>query len=193
VCVDGGVAGGSGQVFAVLVRNVLAVAVLVALGETKVDHIDAVTSRFSSPDEEIVGLDIPVDNTVLVAFLNSLNHLNSNHQDSLEVQTFPARLEEVFERRSEQIHDHDVEADAGDRVVSADVVELGHACFASQLMNKFALPEEHRVLLVLYCFFNFCSVHLACLLLLNLEDLSECATSEFLDDFEPRLEYFLAI
>jgi len=86
-----------------------------------------------------------------------------------------------------------VEADAGNRVVSADVVELGHACFASQLVNQFALPEEHRVLLVFDCFFNFRCVELPCFLLLNLEDLSECATSEFLDDFESLLEYFLAI
>jgi len=44
VCVDGGVAGGACQVLAIFVRNVLAVAVLEALGETEVDHIDTVTS-----------------------------------------------------------------------------------------------------------------------------------------------------
>lgn len=96
MCVYGCVAGGACQVLAIFVRNVLAVAVLEALGETEVDHIDTVTSRLGSPDEEIVGFDIPVDDTGLVALLNSLNHLNSDHQDSLEVQTFPARLEEVF-------------------------------------------------------------------------------------------------
>ena len=44
MCVDGGVAGGARQVLAIFVRNVLAVAVLEALGETEVDHIDVVTS-----------------------------------------------------------------------------------------------------------------------------------------------------
>ena len=39
---NGGISGGSCQVFAILVGNVLALAVLVALGEAEVDDVDAV-------------------------------------------------------------------------------------------------------------------------------------------------------
>ena len=106
----------------------LAVAILETFGETKVDHVDAVPGRLSRSDEEVIRFDIPVDNPALVALLDSLNHLNANHQDGFEVETPLARLKQILEGGSEQIHDHDVEANAGDRVIGADVVELGYAC-----------------------------------------------------------------
>jgi hypothetical protein len=45
-----------------------------------------------------------------------------------------------------------VELLVGHRVVGTDVVEAGHAGLAAQLVNEFALPEEHDVLLILSCF-----------------------------------------
>jgi len=79
------------------------------------------------------------------------------------------------------------------RVVSSDIVEPRHASFASEFMNKFALPEKHNMLLVLGCFLNFSSVELACLFLLDFEDLSKSSTAKLFDNFEARLQNFLAL
>lgn len=58
-------------------------------------------------------------------------------------------------------------------------------------MNKFAFPEQHRVLLILGCFLAFGGKQLSCLLLLNLVNLSKSTTSNLLDDLEATIEDLL--
>ena len=80
-----------------------------------------------------------------------------------------------------------------DRVISANVVKAGHRGLAAQLMNQFALPEEHHVLLVLSSLLNFSSIHLSSLLLFNLEDLTECSRPKLLDYLEPAVKDLLTL
>ena len=80
-----------------------------------------------------------------------------------------------------------------DRIISADVVKAGHGGLAAQLMNQFALPEEHHVLLVLSSLLNFSSIHLSSLLLLHLEDLSESSRPELFNDLEPAVKDLLTL
>ena len=60
MCVDGGIAGGSRQVFAIAVRDVLtSLRVTEALGEAKVNNINVVL-LLADADQEVVRLDITV-------------------------------------------------------------------------------------------------------------------------------------
>ena len=67
-----------------------------------------------------------MDNSLLVHLLNPLDHLRANQQHRLEVELALARLEQVLDGGSEQIHDHDMELLVGDRVIGADVVKARH-------------------------------------------------------------------
>ena len=71
VCVDGGVASGSSQVFAVLVRNVLALRVLEALGQSEINDVDIVFGDLSAANKEVVRLDVSVNYALFVHFLNA--------------------------------------------------------------------------------------------------------------------------
>ena len=53
----------------------LTLTISVALCKSEVDDIDAVTSQFSTADEEIVRLDITVDNSLIVYFLEVFDEL----------------------------------------------------------------------------------------------------------------------
>ena len=54
----------------------LAVRVLVALGETKIDDVDVILVCVVAPNQEVVGLNVSVDNALFVDLLNSLNLFN---------------------------------------------------------------------------------------------------------------------
>lgn len=69
--VDRGITSGSSKILAVLVRDVLTFAVFIAFCETEVDDVDLVFCLVSSADQEVIRLDIPVDNTFFVHFLNA--------------------------------------------------------------------------------------------------------------------------
>lgn len=76
VSVDTRVPSSPCQVLTFSEGDVLAVRVLVALGETEVDDIDVVLICVVAAYEEIVRLDVSVDNALLVHLLNSLNLFN---------------------------------------------------------------------------------------------------------------------
>lgn len=76
VRVDARVPGGAGQVLTFPEGDVLAVGVLVALGEAEVDDVDVVLVCVVAPDQEVVRLDVSVDNALFVDLLNSLNLFN---------------------------------------------------------------------------------------------------------------------
>jgi hypothetical protein len=61
VGVDGGVAGGAGEIFVFAVGDVeVGFGVAVFFGETKVDYVDLVAT-FANAHEKVVGFDVPVD------------------------------------------------------------------------------------------------------------------------------------
>jgi hypothetical protein len=73
VGVDRGIASCPGQVLALSERNMLAVRVLIALGETKVDDVNVVLVRVRSADEEVVRLDVSMNDAFLVNLLDALD------------------------------------------------------------------------------------------------------------------------
>ena len=64
----------------------LTLAILVALGQAEVDDVYVVAARISTTDQEIVRLDVPVDDSLLMELLDSLDKLYSNHEHSLKVE-----------------------------------------------------------------------------------------------------------
>lgn len=97
VSVQGGVSSCSCEIFTVFERYVLSVAGLVALSQTKINNVDGVFGSFRSSSHEIIGLDVSVDDSFFVNYLNSLEHLNCNMKHSREVKFSPALLEKVFQ------------------------------------------------------------------------------------------------
>lgn len=70
--VDWGIPGGSSQVLAIAVWNVLAcLGVSEALGKTEVDYVDVVL-LFADTNQEVIGFDISVKEVARVDKLNSL-------------------------------------------------------------------------------------------------------------------------
>lgn len=57
----------------------------VAFRQSEVNYVDFV-SLLAPPDHKIVGLNIPVEIAFAVNELDSLNHLNANHESGLEVE-----------------------------------------------------------------------------------------------------------
>lgn len=93
---DRGVSGGAGEILAIFVRNMFTLTILVALSETKVNDEDIVSSRLSATDQEVIGLDITMDDPLVVHLLNSLDQLRANEEDGFQIELPTASLEEVF-------------------------------------------------------------------------------------------------
>jgi len=110
VGVDGHVTGGSAERLALTVGNVLLrLWVTVLLGHAEVDDVDNVGSfGAGAADEEVVGLDVTVDQVLLVDGLHARQHLLGDHDDSLGREATVAVIEQVFERGTQQVNDEDV-------------------------------------------------------------------------------------
>ena len=70
---DGGVSGRTCEVLALTEGDVLTLRVLVALCETEIDNENSVLGGLGATDHEVVRLDISVDNSLFVNFLNTLD------------------------------------------------------------------------------------------------------------------------
>ena len=171
----------------------LAVRVLVALGQPEVDYEDLVLRALGAADQEVVRLDVSVDDSFFVALLDEFDHLDADQEDRFEAELAFAALEEVFERGAEQVHDHDVELLAVRGLLVADVVQVGDVGLAPQLMDQLRFPEQHHVLLVLHRLLHLRHHDLLRLLLLALVHLSERAATQLLDDLVAPLQYLLAL
>ena len=74
----------------------VAIAVLVALCQPKVNYIDVVTSCLRATNQEVVWLNVTVNDSAFVTFLNTADKLDCNHQDSFEIQLSLAVLKQIF-------------------------------------------------------------------------------------------------
>lgn len=184
VCVDGRIARRASQVLAVLVRDVFALAVFITLCQSEVNDVNLIFRLVRSADQEVIGLDVTVDYSLLVHLLDAHQHLPGDEQDRLQIKGALAGLEEVLKGGPEKIHDHHVKILVRHTVVCPDVVEARNARFATQLVDELALPEQHDVLLVLRRFFNLGRVEFASLLLFHFKNLTESSASKLLDDLK---------
>jgi hypothetical protein len=103
VSVDGSIASRSSEVLTLPVRDVLAIALDVAFGETKIKE-EHLVRRLVQANAEIVRLDVPVDEVAVVDVLNSGDHLVDEHQHRLEGKLAQRVLEERLQRRTHEVH-----------------------------------------------------------------------------------------
>jgi hypothetical protein len=73
-------------------------------------------------DQEVVRLDVAVDEVLLVDGLHAGQHLLGDHDDSLDGEAASAVVEEILERRSEQVNDKNVV-----EAFLAKVIDIGDA------------------------------------------------------------------
>ena len=122
--VDRHVTGGSAERLALTVGDVLLrLWVTVLLGHAEVDDVDNVSSLGAgAADEEVVGLDVAVDQVLLVDGLHARQHLLGDHDDSLGREATVAVVEQVFKGRPQQVNDEDVV-----QAFLTEVVNIGNA------------------------------------------------------------------
>lgn len=123
-----------------------------------------------------------MDDSLLVDNLDSLDHLDCDVQASLKIELSPALLELVLKTLAKKVHNHNVVHLAVFGFLVAYKMQVGHGGLSSELVDEFALPEKHNMLCVFNCLLDLGSEEVTCLSLLDLVDLSEGATSEFLND-----------
>ena len=70
---NGGISGSSSQIFAVLVRNMIALTIHVTLSETKINNVDSVARRLSRSDKEVIRLYIAMNNSLGVDLLEMVH------------------------------------------------------------------------------------------------------------------------
>lgn len=80
-------------------------------------------------DEEVVRLDVPMYHAFLVALLYSLYHHDCDHATCFEVELVAARLKQVLQALSEQLHDHHVELIVWYRLIRANVIQLWYLSY----------------------------------------------------------------
>ena len=59
----------------------LSLTILVAFGKTEIDNVNVITSGVGASNEEIVWLDITMDYSLLMDFLDTTDELNRDHQN----------------------------------------------------------------------------------------------------------------
>lgn len=112
---DGGIPSSSSQVLTVLVRDVDALAIFVAFGESKINNINIVPCLISATNQEVVRLNVSVDKPLFVYFFDALIELDGNMEHGFEVKLVFAGDKKVFEGGSQEVHDHNVEVFVRDR------------------------------------------------------------------------------
>jgi hypothetical protein len=141
VGVDTSVTSSTGQVLVLTVWNVeVSLGVTVLLGQAKVNNIDLV-STLANAHEEVVGLDVAVDERLGVNVLDAGDELIGQEEDRLERELAVAEVEEILERRAEEVKDHGVVVTLG-----AEPADKGDADTASEGLVDAGLVFELRVL-----------------------------------------------
>ena len=78
VSIDTSISGSTSEIFTLPEGDVLAIGVLIAFSKTEINDEDVVLISVVPTDKEVVRLDISMDNTLFMNFLNTLN-LFQNH------------------------------------------------------------------------------------------------------------------
>lgn len=102
------VPGSSSEVLTISEGDVLTVGGLEAFSKTKINDVNSVLGLIVASNKEVVRFDVTMNDALFVNNLDSLDHLYSNMKYGLEIKLAAALLEQVFERLTEQVHNHDV-------------------------------------------------------------------------------------
>ena len=81
--------------------------VAVLLGKTKV-YQEQLVAVPPDPHQEVVGLDVAVDEVLVVDILDPPDHLVGQHEDRLHGKPPGAEVEEVFKAGAKEVHDEHI-------------------------------------------------------------------------------------
>lgn len=73
------------KILSILVRDMFALAILVALGKTEINDVHGITSMFSGTDKEVIWLDVTMNDSFVVDLCHMTYKLNCNHKHCLEI------------------------------------------------------------------------------------------------------------
>jgi len=132
--IDGAIPCSSGKILTFSEWDVLALWVLETLGKTKVNNIDIVFGGLITANEEIVWLNITMNDSLFVHFLNSLIHLQSNVKDSSQVKFSSTFLEKILKTLTKLVHDHDMVHLTIFSLFVTNKVQVGNKSFASEFV-----------------------------------------------------------
>jgi hypothetical protein len=126
------VSSGTREGFALAVWNVLlGLRVAILLRHAKIDDVDDVGCLGTrAANEEIVGLDVTVDEVLLVYGLDPRQHLLGNHDNGLYGKPTAAVVKEIFERRAQEINDQDVM-----KALLTEVVDIWNASWNEKVSS----------------------------------------------------------
>ncbi len=102
--INGCISSRPGQILVFPVRDVLSGAIVpVLLGQSEVDQKQFVAVS-TDAHQEVVGLDVPMDEVLVVDVFDASDHLVSQHQHRLHGESSGAEVEEVFQRGTKKVH-----------------------------------------------------------------------------------------
>jgi len=101
----------------------LGLRVAVLLGHAEIDHVNDVGGFGSgTSDQEVIGLDIAVDEILLMNSLHSRKHLLRHHDNGLDGESATAVVEQILQRRAKKVDHQDVV-----QTLLTEVVDVGDA------------------------------------------------------------------
>ena len=95
------------QLFAIFERYMLTCRVLIDFGEAKVDEKQSVHRVGADAHQEVLWLDVLVEDASLMHLFDQSDHLHSDVQVRLKIETTSAVSETFFQIFAEQVHNHD--------------------------------------------------------------------------------------
>ena len=110
-----------------------------AAGQSKVYHVDN-GRNFSDSHHNVVWLDISVDHASPVHELQPRDNLAEKHQAGLQRKLAAAEVEQVLQRRAEQLLDHEDEVVLDDNALMVQPWEA----FAGQKLQVLKFHEQLR-------------------------------------------------
>ena len=106
VCIYACISSSTRQIFAFSKWYVFSIRIFITFRQSKINYVDTVFCCFSPSYQKIVWLYISVNNPLFMHFLNSLDQLNCNLQNSFQVKFSPAFLKQIFQALAQLVHDH---------------------------------------------------------------------------------------
>jgi hypothetical protein len=108
VCVDARIAGSSGQVLVLAVRDVeVSLRVTVFLSQTEINHVDLVAT-LANAHQEVVGLDVTMNEGLGVDVLNAGDELVREEKDRLQGEFAVAKVEKILQTGAEKVQNHGI-------------------------------------------------------------------------------------
>lgn len=94
--IDTCISGSTCEILAIAPWNVLSFRVLEAFGQTEINDEYVVFRMFRSSDQKVVWFDISMNYSLLMNLLNTLKHLDSDHENGFQVKLSLTRLKQIF-------------------------------------------------------------------------------------------------